>query len=167
MNIMDVHHALNTVYGAAHDMANFLEEAKIEFDIQYIAGNYMKLEDSYVLQAYPIPIVFIKKKGSIGFNLDGYFFEFMVKKQSAMALDVEALSSTYAIDIYGATNEDDDYYKIGMSNAAYKARIEKSKENGFGLSFYMHCFNGDAASLYEAFMTCYYHVIQGTQSQSF
>ncbi len=163
MQYIEMHDVLNKLYVSANEMADFLERTSVESDLQYVAGNYLKVGDSYALQAYPIPVILIKKKGNIGFNLDGIFFEFLVKKQTALTLDVERFSALYALEVYGAEDSEAAYYHDGLSNDAFKARIEKSKENGFGISFYLSDLTGDSASLYEAFETCYRMIVQGVK----
>lgn len=136
MNIIEIHETLNALYLKANDTLEYLEENNIESQMGYFSGNYIKIGGEYALQAYPIPVITIKGKGDIGFNLDGMFFEFMLKKQTAQRLDIEKISSEYAIEVYGATDCEVDYYKEGMSSDAYRKGIDKSKENGFGFAFY-------------------------------
>lgn len=161
MNYLDIHETLNALFTLANETADKLDEKNIDSQINYVAGNYLKVKEGYALQAYPIPVILIKGKGDIGFNLDGVFFEFFVKKQTAMRLSVEAFSNDYAIEVYGAEDCETDYYREGMTTEAFKRGIEKSKENGFGIAFYFDAFTDGAEAIYEAFDTCYRRILKG------
>lgn len=161
MQYIEIHETLNTLFTVANETADRLDGQKIDSQLSYVAGNYLKVNDGYALQAYPIPVIIIKGKGDIGFNLDGVFFEFFVKKQTALRLNIDAFANDYAIEVYGAEDCETDYYKEGMSQDAFKNGIEKSKENGFGIAFYFDAFTEGGDAVYEAFETCYRRILKG------
>jgi hypothetical protein len=104
----------------------------------------------------------IKGKGEVGFNLDGIYFEYVMKKDTALRLDVEALGADYAFDIYGAEDKDQPYYKEGMTKLGYESNVKNSKEKGFGIAFYFeNCFESPE-KLYIAFTECFKKIIAGT-----
>lgn len=154
MNIIEIHETLNTLYLKANETLDYLEENDIQCQMGYFSGNYIKIEGEYALQAYPIPVITIKGKGDIGFNLDGMFFEFMLKKQTALRLDIEKISSEYAIEVYGANDCEVDFYKEGMNNEVYKNGLDKSKENGFGFAFYFDESLKDPKDIIDQFEKC-------------
>lgn len=158
----EIHDTLNKIFVFANEVADFLEKEKIDNQLQYITGNYIKIEDAYELQAYPIPVLLIKGKGQIGFNLDGIYFEYVMKKDTALRLDVEALRKVNVFDIYGAEDKDQSYYKEGMTKQGFEESVKKSKEKGFGIAFYFENGFESPEKLYIAFTECFKKIIAGT-----
>lgn len=159
MSIREVHDNLNQIFVLASEVADYLEKSKVENQLQFIAGNYIKIEESFELQAYPIPVLLIKGKGEIGFNLDGIFFEFVMKKDTALRLDVEGLSKDYNFEVYGVDNPEISFYDRGMTNQSYVDGIGKSKENGIGIAFYFEKPFDASNSIYETFTKCFKRII--------
>jgi hypothetical protein len=157
----EIHNTLNKIFVYANETADFLEHKQIDHQLQYIAGNYIKIDDAYELQAYPMPVILIKGKGEIGFNLDGIYFEFVMKKDTAMRLDIEAFSKDYEFELYGAEDTEQSYYKSGMSRDSFTNGIQKSKEKGFGIAFNFEEAIEPAEKLYETFDQCFKRIIAG------
>lgn len=157
----EIHEVLNKIFVYANETADFLEKNKIENQLQYIAGNYIKIDDAFELQAYPIPVILIKGKGEIGFNLDGIYFEFVMKKDTALRLDIEEFSKDYEFEIYGAEDTEQSYFRSGMSRDSYQNGIQKSKEKGFGIAFNFEVTIEPSEKLYEAFDKCFKRIIAG------
>ena len=157
----EIHNTLNKIFVYANETADFLEQNKVDHQLQYIAGNYLKIDDAYELQAYPIPVLLVKGKGEIGFNLDGIYFEFVMKKDTALRLDIEEFAKDYEFEIYGAEDTEQSYYKSGMSRDSYKKSIQNSKENGFGIAFNFEETIEPSEKLYENFDKCFKRIIAG------
>lgn len=157
----EIHNTLNKIFVYANETADFLEQNRVDHQLQYIAGNYLKIDDAYELQAYPIPVLLVKGKGEIGFNLDGIYFEFVMKKDTALRLDIEAISKDYEFEIYGVEDTEHAYYKSGMSRDSFKNAIEKSKEKGFGIAFNFDVTIEPSEKLYETFDKCFKRIIAG------
>lgn len=157
----EIHDRLNQIFVFANETAGFLNQEKIDNQLQFIAGNYLKIEDSYELQAYPIPVILVKGKGEIGFNLDGIYFEFVMKKETASRVDVGAFEKDYKFEIYGVEDKDQSYYREGMSKDSYEAGLKKSKEKGFGIAFYFENGFESAEELYKTFSKSFMRIIKG------
>lgn len=157
----EIHEILNRIFVYANETADFLEHNKIDNQLQYIAGNYIKIDGAYELQAYPIPVILIKGKGEIGFNLDGIYFEFVMKKDTALRLDIEEFETDYEFEIYGAEDTEQSYYRSGMTRDSFHNGIQKSKEKGFGIAFNFEEAIEPSEKLYETFEKCFKRIIAG------
>lgn len=157
----EIHNTLNKLFVYANETADFLEQNNIDHQLQYVAGNTIKIDDAFEIQAYPIPVIFVKGKGEIGFNLDGVYFEFVMKKDTALRLDIEEFAKDYDFEVYGAEDMEHAYYKSGMSRDSFKNAIEKSKEKGFGIAFNFEETIEPSEKLYEAFDKCFKRIIAG------
>ncbi len=157
----EIHDTLNKIFVYANVTADFLEQNKIDHQLQYTDGNTIKIDDAYELQAYPIPVILIKGKGEIGFNLDGIYFEFVMKKDTALRLEIEEFAKDYELEIFGVEDIEQSYYKSGMSRESYKKGIQNSKENGFGIAFNFDETIEPSEKLYETFDKCFKRIIAG------
>lgn len=158
----EIHNVMNQIFVYANETADFLEQNRIDHQLQYITGNTVRIDDAYELQAYPIPVISIKGKGEIGFNLDGIYFEFVMKKDTALRLDIEAFVKDYDFEIYGAEDTEQTYYKSGISQESFKNAIQKSKEKGFGIAFNFDKGLEPSEKLYETFDKCFKRIITGS-----
>ncbi len=161
MDYIQIHETLNQLYLNACETQAYLDDRGIDSKLQFISNNTIKIGDAYEVQGYPIPILTVLGKGDIGFNLDGRFYEFFIRKETALRLDIETLSQTCAVEVYGAKDCEKDYYRDGMSGATFKNGVENSKENAFGICFYP----GDAPQppeeIYKTFETFFQLLIKG------
>lgn len=152
MALDDTHHLLNLIYSKANLFHQYLGRLGVEHDFQFIPGNYLKIDDAYLLQEYPIPIMTIEKNGDIGYNLDAIFFEFFVDKATVLKLDLAFFrQQEVAFEVYGGTDCSVDFYCPEMSPFEFLRQIENAAEEKFGIAFYIPYSRFSEAQLFQCF----------------
>lgn len=143
INVKEVHEFINSIYEKSEEAFKRLSEDEDMKCIYTICkGNYLKIDSKYSYQHYGIPIIVLENVGDIGFNLDGIFFEFFLKRDELVNIDFSEISDRH-IEIYGAEDCSVDYYKNGDNIRDVKRKIEESTENSFGIAFYYNSYDVD------------------------
>ena len=57
-------------------------EMELKALYNYYNGHYIKINDKYEYQKYPVPVISIEGKGDIGFNIDGVWIEFFIDRET-------------------------------------------------------------------------------------
>lgn len=71
-------------------------------DLECSFGNYVKIENEWKKQNYPIPTFYIKGIGEVGFDFDKFYLVIAVEKAFITKEFIEhLLDSGYTISIYG------------------------------------------------------------------
>jgi len=121
--------------------------------------NYIKINDKYDIQNYPIPVVVVKDEFDIGLNLDGLFIEKFFKKNKIEQIDIIKLQLLFDIvELYGNENCMIDYYISGDSIGNIMEKINNSNEKEIGLAVYIAYDNLERleiAEMIRAFQNCY------------
>ena len=134
-----IHSKLNDVYSLA---AKLFEAIKSEEDFKasygYFCGNYIKIKGKYEYQRYPIPVISIEDKGDIGFNIDGVWFEYFLKKDDFFRSNLEVLIIKHKLEIYGGTDCLIDFYFEGKSAADVFESVRNSEEEIIGVAVYLN-----------------------------
>lgn len=64
-----IHNTLNYIYSLAENVFKTLKvENELKVSYGFFNGNYIKINEKYEYQKYPIPIISIATKGDIGFD---------------------------------------------------------------------------------------------------
>ena len=74
-----IHERLNFIYSLSENVYKSLKnEMELKALYNYYNGHYIKINDKYEYQKYPVPVISIEGKGDIGFNIDGVWIEFLL-----------------------------------------------------------------------------------------
>jgi len=134
-----IHNKFNDVYSLAE---SFFEAIKSEEGYKtsygFFSGNYIKLKGKYEYQKYPIPVITIENKGDIGFNIDGVWFEYFLKKDDFIRSNLEGLIIKHKLEIYGGTHCLIDFYFEGKSAADVFESVRNSEEEIIGVAVYLN-----------------------------
>ena len=137
-NVELMHNRLNEIYSLSE---NIFEEIKIELPLitsyDLIKGNYIKINEKYEYQKYPLPIVTVKDKGDIGFDINGVWFEFFLDKNNITVDLLENLKSKYKFEMYSGFDCLIDFYTEGRTIADVIYAVNNSKDKTIGISVYL------------------------------
>lgn len=135
--ILECHKLLEETYNKAESL--FCELIKIEYDatLESYNNHYLKLNGNYVCQKYYMPVITIKNKGDICFNLAKTELEFYIPKEIFLNLSsLDQLLLTYKkfLNIYEFTNCTIDIYSENDTKTSLIEKINSSNVDLFGLS---------------------------------
>lgn len=137
-----IHNKLNNIYSLSESV---FEAFKSDYDLKvsygFFTGHYIKINEKYEYQKYPIPVISIEQKGDIGFNINGVWFEFFLDKNSLSKTNIKALIDKHNIEIYGGNDCLVDFYCKDKSIQNIFQDINASNEEIIGISIYLNDFN--------------------------
>ena len=141
--------SLNQVYSKLNKkrdeiLSYLLKGDGYEIGCSYYSHHFFKVNDTFLLEEYPIPVITINDFIDIGVDLDEIFIEAHVTKDHALVIDYSLLNRPF--DLYGLENFYDDVHNASMDLRSIVERIEASNEEEFGLSFSFG-FNEDVDSI--------------------
>lgn len=133
-----IHERLNFIYSLSENVYKSLKnEMELKALYNYYNGHYIKINDKYEYQKYPVPVISIEGKGDIGFNIDGVWIEFFIDRETFYKANIEELINKYDVEIYGGNNCLIDFYSDGKSVEDLFSDIENSDEEIIGISIYL------------------------------
>lgn len=95
------------------------------------------MNNEWVTEQYPIPVITVNQLGDIGIDLEHYFLELVLTRSQALNFDFNALSS-YQFEVYGMEVYLNDFYNENIPLESIRTNILKSKELQIGVSIYFN-----------------------------
>lgn len=143
MNTFDL---LNSTYEKMNQKRNEIVKHLKSQGYQYKCGYYshhaVKVNNEWITEEYPIPVITVEGIGDIGIDLKHIFFEMIITRSKALIFDFSKLEA-YKFEIYGVDNYLEDFYNESMSLQLVHKKIEESKEESIGISLF---FSSDETS---------------------
>lgn len=137
--IWNIHKSLNDIAQLAKEIYAALEDRE-GVVLGWFKGHYIRRDDNYEYQHYPLPVIAIKGVGDIGVNLDKVWFEYFLDKHQALKVDYRqliALYKFYKVEIYEGEACGEDFYQYGDSEDQIRDKILKSKTSKIGFALYI------------------------------
>ena len=136
-NLLDT---LNSIYEPmckkCAEIKKKIESAGFFASHGFYNNHYVKVKNDFVVEHFPIPVIFISNIGDIGIDIDSIWFELKISKDKALKLDYEDLINSYNINIYGADDFLNDFYHEKDDFALVKEKIRNSNETSICITFY-------------------------------
>jgi hypothetical protein len=112
-----VHQRLVLLYAQALSCLEAIRASGLSAHLMSVDGNPFPGADGWRRAPYPMPVIDVKGKGSIGFDPAGAFFVFAVPTAEAQAASIDALSDCFEnTALLGAVSLRD--YRSGHNSAA-------------------------------------------------
>jgi len=90
-----VHQRLVLLYTQASSLLEAIRALDMSAHLMSVDGNPFPSADGWTRAPYPMPVIDVKGKGSIGFDPAGVFFVFAVPATEAKAENIDALSDCF------------------------------------------------------------------------
>ena len=90
-----VHQRLVLLYAQASSCLEEIRASGLSAHLMSVDGNPFPGADGWTRAPYPMPVIDVKGKGSIGFDPAGAFFVFAVPTAEAQAANINALSDCF------------------------------------------------------------------------
>jgi hypothetical protein len=90
-----VHQRLVLLYAEASSLLEGIRASGLSAHLMSVDGNPFPGADGWTRAPYPIPVIDVKGKGSIGYDPAGAFFVFAVPTAEAQAASIDALSDCF------------------------------------------------------------------------
>ena len=131
---------LNDIYKQICDRADCIDRELRELGYTITKGFYnnhsVKIDGSFVTEFFPIPVITVKGVGDIGVDLDYVWFEVLLPKEKALALDYNSIAKEYKFEIYGSHDYLRDIYNEQIAISDIVPGIKGSPETDFCVLFY-------------------------------
>lgn len=131
---------LNSIYKPLHERAkSIIDELKknnYKFEWGYFGQHYIKHNDNWLVEYFPIPVIDVNGICDIGIDLEHIFIEYKMLKQKALNYDFNKLTK-YKFEVYGVENYLNDFYNAEMDLNNIKNRILESEEKEVGISIFL------------------------------
>ena len=128
----DVFTALNHIYKPLCDTAVNIKDrlGKLGFCVKngFYNNHYVKRNDDYCVEYYPIPIISIENIGDIGIDISSIWLEIVLPREKAVLLDYSGMEQTYKFEVYGAENYLCDFCNAESDPRLVVERINSSDE---------------------------------------
>ena len=138
---MNLLNQLNSIYKPIWEKSIELNRAFQSQGYTSSCGFYnnhsIKVDGSFVTEYFPIPVITVNGVGDIGIDLDSVWFEVVLPKEKAIALDYESITGSYKIEVYGCQNYLKDIFNDQIPISDIVPNIKKSSENEFFILFYL------------------------------
>lgn len=139
MNI-DKFELLNSIYKPLQErvksIVNKLKSNNYKCEWSYFGQHYIKHNDDWCLEYFPIPVINVIGICEIGIGLEHIFIEYKMLKQTALNYDFNKLNK-YKFEVYGVENYLNDFYNAEMDLNNIDSRILESKEKEVGISIFL------------------------------
>jgi len=111
-----VHQRLVLLYAQALSCLEAIRASGLSAHLMSVDGNPFPGDDGWTRAPYPMPVIDVKAKGSIGFDPAGAFFVFAVPTAEAQAASIDALADRFeSTALLGAISLRD--YRSGHNGA--------------------------------------------------
>jgi len=136
---MDMLNMLNEIYSEVNqkknEMIHFLKENEFQYRCGYYNQHSVKVNDEWITEEYPIPVISIEQVGDLGIDINHVFLEIVVTREQALALDFGEFEP-YQFEVYGVENFLNDFYNNTLSLQDIHERVRISNEESIGISFF-------------------------------
>jgi hypothetical protein len=117
---------LNEVYRSLNDLTKEICLKLKEFNYQYKKGFYnnhsIRVENEFIAEAYPIPVITVNGKFDIGVDLNMIFIEAQFPASIVNSFDFNKFTE-YEFDVYGTNDYNIDFYNVNMEINGISSRI--------------------------------------------
>lgn len=131
---------LNNIYKPLNEykakIINYLNLNGYSYKWGYYNGHYVKNNNEWLLEEYPIPVITVEEICDIGIDVSHVFIEGKLKRECASQFDFTLLKE-YEFEVYGVQNYLNDFYNIALSVEGIKDRILSSNEDEIGVSLFI------------------------------
>lgn len=132
--------SLNSIYKSLYDhtksIVNELKNNNYKCEWGYFGQHYIRYNDNWLLEHFPIPVIDVNGICDIGIDLEHIFIEYKILKQTALKYNFNKLTK-YNFEVYGVKNYLNDFYNAEMDLNSIKKRIIDSEENDIGISIFL------------------------------
>ncbi|MCH5167175.1 MAG: DUF3201 domain-containing protein [Erysipelotrichales bacterium] len=145
-NIICCHKILDNIYFNAERYLKILIDLAYDATLSSYNNHYININGELVHQKYYMPVISIKDKGDICFNLDGIEFEFYKTKEELLNdINLDELLTNYEneLSIYEFEDCTNDLYEPKMNIESIIQNIKNSKDSKFGISINCHHFSDE------------------------
>lgn len=136
---MDKLKTLNEIYIEINqkkkELIHFFKEKGFQCRCGYYNQHSVKVDDEWITEEYPIPVISIEDIGDLGIDINHIFLEIVVTREQALTFDFGKFES-YRFEVYGVENFLNDFYNNTLPLQEIHERIRKSNENSIGISFF-------------------------------
>lgn len=136
---MDKLKTLNDIYLEINqkkkELIHFFKDNEFQYRCGYYNQHSVKVNDEWITEEYPIPVISIEQVGDLGIDINHIFLEIVVSREQALVLDFEKFE-LYRFEVYGIENFLNDFYNNTLLLQGIQERIRKSDEESIGISFF-------------------------------
>lgn len=149
VDLKETHILLNKLYSMANKDYQELLGRNVDCSLKNYKYNYIKLEEKYHKQEYPIPIIECINMGDIGYNLDKVFFEFSFGKNEFLNLNFSYIMKNFEdIEMYGGGDCLVDFYEKGDLKKDIINKFKSSNEEIAMVSLYFEHYKVNLTDLF-------------------
>ena len=131
---------LNDIYKPIWDRANEigreLQESGYTITKGFFNNHSVKINDSFVTEFFPIPVIFVEGVGEIGIDLDYVWFVAVFPKEKALSLHYDSIARDNKFEIYGSQDYLKDIFNEQIAISDIIPGIMDSSETDFCVQFY-------------------------------
>ena len=131
---------LNNIYEPLNEcktkIINYLNLNRYSYKWGYYSGHYVKSNNKWLLEHFPIPVITVEDICDIRVDLAHIFIEGKLKRECALKFDFSLLKE-YRFEVYGVQDYLNDFYNAGLSIEGIKDRILSSNEAEIGVSLFI------------------------------
>jgi hypothetical protein len=117
------------------DFIHFFKENGFQYRCGYYNQHSVKVNDEWITEEYPIPVITIEQLGDLGIDINHIFLEIVVTREQALELDFGKFEP-YRFEVYGVENFLNDFYNSTLPLQDIHERIRISDEESIGISFF-------------------------------
>ncbi|MCL2574106.1 MAG: DUF3201 domain-containing protein [Defluviitaleaceae bacterium] len=111
---METFETLNAIYEPlckkSREIAATLRAAGYKVESGFFNNHYIKSDNGFLIEHFPIPVLTIPNVADIGIRTDAIWVEFILSKEKAVELDYSDLAQAYNIEVYGTEGYLHDLY---------------------------------------------------------
>jgi len=138
---LNLFNKLNEIYKPLCERADIISKDFLElgYTIQkgFFNNHSIKSDGSFVTEYFPIPVITVNGVGDIGIDLESVWFEVVLPKEKAIALDYDSIIKSYKIEVYGCQNYLKDVFNEQITISDIIPGIIDSSEVEFCILFYL------------------------------
>lgn len=131
---------LNSIYKPLYEKTKLiqveLKKNNYKFEWGYFGQHYIRHNENWLLEYFPIPVIDIDGICELGIDLEHIFIEYKILKETAIEYDFNKLSK-YKFEVYGVENYLNDFYNEKMNLNDIKSLILESEEREIGISIFL------------------------------
>lgn len=120
----------------AKTIRKYLESAGfIVTKIEFYNNHFIKDNNEFVVEHYPIPIFSIIDTCDVGIDISSTWLEVKLPREKAILLDYQRLIQSFKFEVYGAENYCSDFYNSQLDPYETADRIKRSQESEICVAF--------------------------------
>lgn len=131
---------LNGIYKPLREYATqiikYLKINDYRYKWGYYSGHYIRNNQEWILEEFPIPVITIEAVCEIGIDLSHIFMEGKLTREQAIKFDFSVLKD-YKFEVYGIKDYLNDFYNENTELEGINDRIFSSSEDEIGVSLFV------------------------------